>query len=123
MQAVIAVLDEDLERHAAFLARPISPTILTAREWAAAEQARLEVERNVEALERAAVAAAAKADDWRAKARLAREVGRLELADQAQHHATEADREHDSLRNEIHFARVFLHEWTVRVKADAAGQP
>ena len=121
MQAVIAVLDEDLERHAESLATPLLPAILTGKEWAAAEQARAEVERSVHALERSAVAAAAKADDWRAKARLASKAGRPELADQAQHQAAEADREHDSLLNEISLAREFLHEWTVRVKSDAAG--
>jgi hypothetical protein len=115
MRAILGVFDQDLTGLAAWLAEPVPARMLSNTEWAAAEAARIAIERDLRGLEAEAAVVAIQASDRRAKAALAEQHGDVPLAQQAHARAAEADQRSRSYVQEINEVRIFLHEWAVRV--------
>jgi hypothetical protein len=116
MKAVLGILDHDLTELAAQLTEPIPERALSDVEWRTAETARAAVEQDLRQLEAEAAVVATQVSDWQSKAAMAAQRGHGQLAEQARVRAAEADEVYRSYGQEIDSVRIFLHEWSVRVR-------
>ena len=113
-EAVIGVLNEDLHRVAPLL-HPPRDAGGTASSDAERARARTELqaaEGELRQLEELADIASDEARRWQARAALATEEGREDLAAQARGRVGEALRTVDSYAAEIHEARALVDEWS-----------
>jgi len=116
MRVIIAVMDEELERHEAILANPVPRTQLSSEQRAPAEAARRRVEESLRELEREAADASTTAREWRAKAELEPQWWwSAEMPAHARARAAEAENVYLVYAREINATRVFLQEWSIRV--------